>query len=519
LEDLLKDPKFAHFVEFENSLHYVLSCPFIDDLLIEILEKNNDYSIRANASLALGKLKSKKAIPVLVKTLKGLQVYLERSQWQDKIREEALNNLTKKMRGESVDFSWRERHVDDQLRINSAKALRAISKGVPEEAFIQALNDKNSEVRAEAIEALANIGTELAIPSLVRVIEDLLIMPEVGIVTELESYQNRGGAVLALGKIGSELALHVLIKALKGKDRYVRNRAATALGDIGSEMAVMPLIKAIHDPINFTHDVGFFVRRAAIQALAKINNIEGLKFLADLLTAQETYLISGYQILNKSEYSDSVLRQCAAEALSRDCEKLEILSLLQKKLVNVSDYYSHYVIEAISGIQNRCQFYNYEIFCSDPKPEDNLASGETDPILSTLKQIEQGVKTMSDQPQRTIHAEKYFEKVDTYHEHNYAPSQNFTEAAQKLTQVLNKLRQEHPNATDTELFQILINGFEAMPQKNPQRWQSWQDIFSVLFSGGVEATKVLVPVAGIPIEVGKRLYEIYDRNRKQLPPS
>lgn len=56
-----------------------------------------------------------------------------------------------------------------------------------------------------------------------------------------------------------------------------------------------------------------------------------------------------------------------------------------------------------------------------------------------------------------------------------------------------------------------------MPQNNPQNWQRWQDIFSVIFAGGIEATKILVPVAGIPIEVLKRLYEIYDRNRKQLP--
>jgi hypothetical protein len=51
----------------------------------------------------------------------------------------------------------------------------------------------------------------------------------------------------------------------------------------------------------------------------------------------------------------------------------------------------------------------------------------------------------------------------------------------------------------------------------PQNWQRWQDIFSVIFASGVEATKILVPIAGILIEVLKRLYEIYDRNRKQLP--
>jgi hypothetical protein len=102
-------------------------------------------------------------------------------------------------------------------------------------------------------------------------------------------------------------------------------------------------------------------------------------------------------------------------------------------------------------------------------------------------------------------------------QHNYAPDPNLTEAHQQLTHLLTKLRTQYPNKTDAEIFEILLNGFTTMPQNNPQTWQRWQDIFSILFAGGVETTKVLVPVAGIPIEILKRLYEVYDRNSKQLP--
>ncbi len=101
-------------------------------------------------------------------------------------------------------------------------------------------------------------------------------------------------------------------------------------------------------------------------------------------------------------------------------------------------------------------------------------------------------------------------------QHNYA-SEASAEATQQLAQLLTKLRTRYPDKTDAEIFDILINGFATMPQNNPQNWQRWQDIFSVIFAGGVEATKVLVPMAGIPIEVLKRLYELYDRNKKQLP--
>lgn len=101
----------------------------------------------------------------------------------------------------------------------------------------------------------------------------------------------------------------------------------------------------------------------------------------------------------------------------------------------------------------------------------------------------------------------------------YTPDPQKSAAGEQLQTVVNKLRQKYPNATDAQLFQRLIEGFEIMPQQNPQNWQRWRDIFSLLFAGGIEATKVLVPVAGIPIEVSRRLYEIYDRDRKQLPGS
>ena len=63
---------------------------------------------------------------------------------------------------------------------------------------------------------------------------------------------------------------------------------------------------------------------------------------------------------------------------------------------------------------------------------------------------------------------------------------------------------------------VIEKGFVTMRQTNLQKWRKWVDVFSVVFAGGLEAVKVVAPPLGIPIEVGKRLYEISDRNRKQL---
>jgi hypothetical protein len=114
-----------------------------------------------------------------------------------------------------------------------------------------------------------------------------------------------------------------------------------------------------------------------------------------------------------------------------------------------------------------------------------------------------------------------FEQVDTYIEtqHNDTLDPQKSAAEQQLKTLMSKLRQNYPHDTDEQLFQRLLAGFEAMPQQNPQNWQRWQDVLSLLFAGGAEAAKVLGPVVGIPIEVLIRLHKIYDRNLKQLPDS
>lgn len=103
-------------------------------------------------------------------------------------------------------------------------------------------------------------------------------------------------------------------------------------------------------------------------------------------------------------------------------------------------------------------------------------------------------------------------------QYNYTfPEPKQTEAVSQVSQVIQDIRQQNPQASDAEISDIIERGFATMHQNNPQKWRRWVDIFSVVFVGGVEAIKIGVPALGIPIEIAKRLYEIYDHNRKQLP--
>jgi hypothetical protein len=77
-----------------------------------------------------------------------------------------------------------------------------------------------------------------------------------------------------------------------------------------------------------------------------------------------------------------------------------------------------------------------------------------------------------------------------------------------------ELYKAHPGVTREEILKILLQNLEAMPEKNPSYWMKWQNILSVVFAGGLEAVKVIAPIAGIPIEIGKKIYEVYHKHQK-----
>jgi HEAT repeats len=103
-------------------------------------------------------------------------------------------------------------------------------------------------------------------------------------------------------------------------------------------------------------------------------------------------------------------------------------------------------------------------------------------------------------------------------QYNYTfPEPKQAEAVSEVSELLQDIRQQYPQASEAEILDIIQTGLATMHQENPQKWRRWVDILSVVFAGGVEAIKIVAPALGIPIEIAKRLYEIYDRNRNQLP--
>ncbi len=102
-------------------------------------------------------------------------------------------------------------------------------------------------------------------------------------------------------------------------------------------------------------------------------------------------------------------------------------------------------------------------------------------------------------------------------QYNYTfPDPKQAEAVGQVSEVIQDIRQQNPQASDAEISDIIEGELATMHQNNPQKWRRWVDILSVVFAGGVEAIKIAAPALGIPIAMAQRLYEIYDRNRNQL---
>jgi len=103
-------------------------------------------------------------------------------------------------------------------------------------------------------------------------------------------------------------------------------------------------------------------------------------------------------------------------------------------------------------------------------------------------------------------------------QYNYTfPEPKQAEAVAQVSEVIQDIRQQNPQASETQIVDIIDGELATMHQNNPQKWRRWLDILSVVFAGGVETIKIAAPELGIPIAMAQRLYEIYDRNRNQLP--
>jgi HEAT repeat protein len=214
--------------------------------LIEALIDTNRI-VRKHAALALGKMGIKDGLPVMIQALKYHvrmdKTFCHTTETLIQMGAVAIPTLLQALNDKSM-----------ATRLLVAKTLgkMGVKNGIP--ILIQALNVMDRDVHELAVSGLIKIGAA-AIPALIEALKD-------------KDNQIRISAAWALGSIGetAKAAIPALIEALKDHNSRFRAIAGEALGAIGGEAkaAIPALMEALKDKDRI-------VRRSAAEALKRIS--------------------------------------------------------------------------------------------------------------------------------------------------------------------------------------------------------------------------------------------------------
>jgi HEAT repeat protein len=264
----------------------------------------------------------------------GLDVKETASAELTRIGEPAVPELIK-----SLEEDYREMDPDSIVMGGGGKKTWVIAilgnigseEAIP--VLVKVLGDEIKYVREEASGALAKIG-EPAIPALVEALdqnwaideaatEALAKIGEPAIPALIKRLNFSSAAAEALSKIG-EPAMPALLEAIKDPNDNVRMRAAKALGGMGpkAKQAIPALIKALDDSFGR-------VRDAAADALGDIGSEEAVPVLIEALKERDMFEVNRAAIalakigkpaipalLDALDSYDANVRKTAVEILS-----------------------------------------------------------------------------------------------------------------------------------------------------------------------------------------------------------
>ncbi|PSR16897.1 hypothetical protein C8255_15460 [filamentous cyanobacterium CCP3] len=220
------------------------------------------------------------------------------------------------------------------------------------EGLRKALEDSDSYVFDIAVDGLSKLGSEVPILDLLLRFDTLERL-----YSDVDSR-----TVDELGEIGSDTVIPGLLKALGHLDDFVRMSAVHGLSEIGSKAAIPSLLTALKNPDSY-------VRQQVVKALGKIGNKSAIHGLLTALEDPvfEIHEAAAYELGNISSPIPiaSLWRQCRHGLEGKDSVPVHPTTALSQRRG-----YRGYRLEAIiSHIQNRCKFYNYEIFIDNFVPQ------------------------------------------------------------------------------------------------------------------------------------------------------
>ncbi|MBD1872759.1 HEAT repeat domain-containing protein [Nodosilinea sp. FACHB-131] len=312
-------------------------------------------------------------------------------------------------------------------------------------------------------------------------------------------------SIRKIEKRAEAVFLTVLYEALND-EKEIRRKAAKVLGEIGHPDSSQKIVQAMtchqDDDTFIKHAIkalGSIGGSLAIEALGRILLQGDGKFTGDILEAlgdTKDSLAASFLLevkFDSHQLSSSWLELKRVNALGKTADG-DLLSSLKKALQTVADKdFLKELLTAILYIQDRCKFYNYEIWQARlAGQQGDGTSSQSDKTISntiTIKTVEK-LTIMSEkapifnQQNATIgvnYAAEGSQQDVTQHIH--ASEQNFEILLTGYKQFIDELQQQNTHVTDETAIIQTIN-IEA--RRIDTRWQNFLNL-QRLWNGGKKA--------------------------------
>jgi HEAT repeat protein len=450
--------------------------------LIKLL-KYSDSDVRRSAADALAEI-GDKAIPSLLKLIKSSDYDL------GFIAADVLGQIASK----EVIFGLLKlvKNCDKNVRYNVAYALREIGSEEVICALIKLVKDSEPCVREMAVDGLEEIGCDLVIPALIEIVEDSKmdvrdiaeLLEEIGseadffgFLLELVENSDTGVRKIAedvLAEIGHDVVIMALLKLIENLDSvcYI---AANILVKIGSEEVIIGLLELVEDSYLDTE-----VHEIAVDVLVEIGSEEVIIGLLELVEDSD----SGTKVRWSATNALCEIAKQYTEKVAPHLPHLLTLILCES---------GEEVHDIILAIQAACKYYNYPIrhlslapeSCSHPvnaSASVYIQSIEEFKLMSNQPPIfNQQNATISVNYAAENSNAKVIQKIE-------AAQQSSPEAAlYAVVQIIQALEKKYTYVQDEQQALNIIDAeFKEIKEQKPIEWQS---LISVkrLYNGGKKA--------------------------------
>ena len=217
--------------------------------------KHEDPGLRLDATVVLGKIKSRDAIPALLQAANDEHAIIRAHV------AEALGQIADPRAVPTLVRLLED--SDSGVRANAANACCRVPDDCELEPLVELLRDQSAAVRGFAATALGRIADPRAAEPISRLTRD-------------PSEDVRARAVDALAELEDPRTANWILPLLKDDHMPVRQRVVQTLGKVADDSVIRPLADALDD----FHE---HVRKQAVEALGRIGSPEALPMLTSSL--------------------------------------------------------------------------------------------------------------------------------------------------------------------------------------------------------------------------------------------